>query len=330
MERDHYWDSLKVVLIFLVVYAHTISPFKVESTINTATYNFIYLFHMPLFIFISGRFSHIHNKIRYIHRIWRLIETYIIFQIILTTISLIHGGHLSLACFITPKWILWYLPALVYWRLIIYFTPERWFLHRKSIIILSLFLSLAIGYIQIGYTFAIHRAICFLPFFLGGYYSTEIHILNYIKKIPFCTAIGLLLLIFLFNSFGLNENISYICHCPYSDWNHNFEILSYPFIRFLYILFVITLCAVIMRIISTSVIAKWGNTTMFTYIYHSLILSLVLFPLISRGHLPKGELFLFSYALLIVYSCILLSHQRVFIILLNPVSYYLNKKQKQT
>ena len=65
MKRDLYWDSLKFVLIFFVVYGHIIAHYSELSRINMATYNYIYLFHMPLFVFVSGRFSHIRDKQKY-------------------------------------------------------------------------------------------------------------------------------------------------------------------------------------------------------------------------------------------------------------------------
>ena len=49
MERDYRLDNAKAIGIFLVVFAHVMST----STIT----NYIYLFHMPLFFFISGRTS---------------------------------------------------------------------------------------------------------------------------------------------------------------------------------------------------------------------------------------------------------------------------------
>ena len=47
MERDYRLDNAKAIGIFLVVFAHVMST----STIT----NYIYLFHMPLFFFISGK-----------------------------------------------------------------------------------------------------------------------------------------------------------------------------------------------------------------------------------------------------------------------------------
>ena len=48
------WDNLKCVLIFLVVVGHFVNQFEDESSIMRSISFFIYSFHMPLFIFLSG------------------------------------------------------------------------------------------------------------------------------------------------------------------------------------------------------------------------------------------------------------------------------------
>lgn len=60
-ERDVYFDNLKFILILLVVIGHFMEPFNAERT-TQAVYQFIYSFHMPLFIFAAGYFS---KSIRY-------------------------------------------------------------------------------------------------------------------------------------------------------------------------------------------------------------------------------------------------------------------------
>lgn len=82
IERDAYWDSLKFVLIFLVVLGHVLEINYPEGSLNRGLYNFIYMYHMPLFVFVSGYFSKIRNKDKYKKGIIRLFETYVIFQII--------------------------------------------------------------------------------------------------------------------------------------------------------------------------------------------------------------------------------------------------------
>ena len=57
-KRIYTLDNLKAVLIFLVVLGHLLISFT-HATCNSAKYisSFIYSFHMPLFIIISGYFS---------------------------------------------------------------------------------------------------------------------------------------------------------------------------------------------------------------------------------------------------------------------------------
>lgn len=50
--RSDYWDNLKGILILLVVIAH----FMQRNDISRVLYDAIYMFHMPLFIFVSGVF----------------------------------------------------------------------------------------------------------------------------------------------------------------------------------------------------------------------------------------------------------------------------------
>lgn len=80
MKRDSYWDSLKFVLIFLVVLAHCIASYKPVGGINQTLYNFLCTFLMPMFIFISGMFSQIRDREKYKSGILRIFETYIVLQ----------------------------------------------------------------------------------------------------------------------------------------------------------------------------------------------------------------------------------------------------------
>ena len=54
--RNAYYCNLKLLLIFLVVYGHAIEPSISEDPSLYRIYRLIYLFHMPLFAFLSGLF----------------------------------------------------------------------------------------------------------------------------------------------------------------------------------------------------------------------------------------------------------------------------------
>lgn len=53
-KRDYLIDNLKVILMFAVVFGHTIEYYINQDDTLKSMYMYIYIFHMPLFIFISG------------------------------------------------------------------------------------------------------------------------------------------------------------------------------------------------------------------------------------------------------------------------------------
>ena len=329
MKRDLYWDSLKFVLIYLVVYGHIVPNYSEDSRFNMAIFNLIYLFHMPLFIFISGRFSHIRDREKYKKGIWRLLETYVVFQVIRSPIYLITGKSSILGCIVTPNWILWYLVALIYWRLLIYYIPESWLKKQKQMIIGSLCISLLAGFIPIGYPFVVQRTLTFLPFFIMGYYSTEIDIKQYISKIPRIVTIPILGCAFLVLFLWLNRNLSFVHHCSFPYWGGDFlHVMIRLAARCVFIPSAIILSIAVMRLTPThQTLAKWGSITMFIYIYHSFAVNF-LNAIIKRGYIPQNELLLFAYSIAIMLCLLTLSRFRLFNILLNPLTYIKERNKK--
>ena len=74
--RDAKFDTLKGWLILSVVFGHFFSHDATHSVPSEAIANFIYSFHMPLFVFISGYFSSNQKVIRVGVRI---LETYFVY-----------------------------------------------------------------------------------------------------------------------------------------------------------------------------------------------------------------------------------------------------------
>ena len=334
MERDKYWDSLKFVLIFLVVYGHIVAHYLGKSHFNMAIFNLIYLFHIPLFIFISGRFSHIKDIKKYKKGIVRLVETYVVFQIIRTIASvLFEKAVLSWDCLIIPNWILWYHVALIYWRLMVYFiylkAGQQWIQqHRLMIVLASFAISIMAGFIPVGDAFSLQRALSFLPFFVMGYYSVDFDIRDKCKKIP--VTISLLIFIVIFGIlYRLHMNLDYVHHCSFPYWaEDNALTLLRLGLRCLFLIIAIVLGALVMGLVpSNKVLAKWGSTTMFIYIYHSFALREVLFPLIVSSAIMQHPLILIIHAVYITAILLMLSYSKYLNILINPISYFFSKKR---
>ncbi len=53
-ERIYQFDNAKAILIFLVVIGHMTSDYVSDSYMVRSVTLWIYLFHMPAFIFLSG------------------------------------------------------------------------------------------------------------------------------------------------------------------------------------------------------------------------------------------------------------------------------------
>lgn len=326
-KRDLYWDTLKFVLIFFVVYAHTLSGFSPGGSFNRAMYNFINLFAMPLFIFISGRFSHIRDINKYKLGVLRILETYIIFQFIRSFIWTGHSlsFHSFLSFLFMPKYSLWYLVCLIFWRLLVMLIPKH-FLIEKTLVVLALCFSISIlgGFIPVR-ILSIQRAMTFLPIFFMGYYSTEIDIRKRLNKIHVGIPVISLLASFLFIYIYLNFNINFVLHGKTSYWSY--PSLS-PFVlcmaRCLFILAAIIVSTMIMRLIRVqALMAKLGGATLAIYVFHSFITQGVK-TIIKQGYLPGNEVSLFIFSVLITIGLAQLSRYKIVNMMLNPVSYFRN------
>lgn len=56
-DREHYWDAVKALLIILVFLGHAIQIIMGGDYWNHPVFKGIYMFHMPLFIMVSGYFG---------------------------------------------------------------------------------------------------------------------------------------------------------------------------------------------------------------------------------------------------------------------------------
>lgn len=60
--RDERLDSVKFWTMMLVIVGHAFMMTTCSSNpINRIVFEWIYLFHMPLFVFLSGFFTHTHT-----------------------------------------------------------------------------------------------------------------------------------------------------------------------------------------------------------------------------------------------------------------------------
>ena len=208
-------------------------------------------------------------------------------------------------------------------RLIVYFMPER-ILREKStgIILISFLISLLGGFIPINTQFAIQETICFLPFFLMGYYANNIQVKQYVAKIPPWLALGVLVSAFLIIYFRFNYNLNFILLGHKSYWSSvEYSALLLCLSRLVFLLSAIVVGSMVMRLVLASpLFPQWGRITLFIYIYHSFLIEAFRFA-IRHGYLPQNEWICIAMSVIITIGLISVSKIRIFNILLNPVSY---------
>ena len=329
MKRDAFWDSLKFVLIFFVVYGHMIETYAPDNSFNRAMYNFIYSFHMPFFMYVSGLFSQIKDRAKYRRGILIILETYIVFQLIRCVKPILIGGsfHLDYHLFY-PKGTLWYLAYLAVYRIFIYLIPKHWLdSHHRTIIIISIAIALLWGFIP---TNSFDKLLSFFPYFILGYYSCRISIKETIKTIPLIVSIFGITIIFITIYLTINFNIGYIIYYETSYyWTDPViapEILCLS--RVIAYISAIIISVFIMRIVLyKTIFPQYGSKTLFIYMYHTFIV-LALRSLIAKGYFPQNEIILLFYTIAILIGLLLLSRITFFTFLMNPIS-YLQRHKKQ-
>ncbi len=178
--RDCWFDNAKAFLIISVVIGHLANGlFSTSKPWVIALQQFIYVYHMPAFMIITGRFS----KRRIDNNDWvtvveRVLLPYILFQAaMLITYNLFgKGGDFNV---MIPLFGLWYLFNVALYGLI---TPH---LKRfKFLLPLSVVIALAVGFLPGALYGGFHRLVTFYPYFLFGYY-TKNYDFKICKKIPF-------------------------------------------------------------------------------------------------------------------------------------------------
>lgn len=164
-ERKYKYDNLRFTLMFLVVFGHFLALQDEYSL-----YRFIYSFHMPAFIFISGYFA------KYSRR--KILEVflypYFLFQILyeLFDVYILRTGNQLEIQFTTPYWLLWYLLLLVFYYLLIPFFRDQRTWVRVAVMAGVLLLSIVADFdSSIGDYLQVSRLFTFLPYFVLGYYA---------------------------------------------------------------------------------------------------------------------------------------------------------------
>ena len=268
-ERNYHLDNVKFVLICLVVIAHLISPLGTNPYIRFI-YRYIYIFHMPAMLLLSGYFSkkYYNNGALVKNKIFNYILLYLVFQIIYT---LINHGNYSLY---QSQMGLWYLQVLIIYQLIM---PIVIRIKPKYAITFSILFCLLVGFDKsAGHVASLSRTLVFFPFYLIGYYIDG-------EKIEYCKnniAIKIIsCLIFVFVALFL---YNFITNMPFltnlisgkaSYYAMGLSNISGLLFRMIWLLICMLMCLSLIIIIPKRklLISKLGSRTLQVFLLHLII-----------------------------------------------------------
>lgn len=188
--RDPFFDNAKFMAIVLVVAGHSIVALR-DVRVAHALYLFVYTFHMPVFIVITGYFSRNFTfsggKARKL--ITNLGVPYVVFETAYSTYHWAVGHAPFEISLLDPYFMTWFLMALFMWRLS---TPVwqqlRWPLAGAVLI------SLLSGMEQLPGELAMNRTLGLLPFYVLGLMLKPEHFA--LLKRPKARLFGLFVMVF--------------------------------------------------------------------------------------------------------------------------------------
>lgn len=296
--RDTSIDSIKFILIILVIFGHALEVEWVTNWDNLAfkkIYTFIYSFHMPAFIILSGYFFHDMDKQCFWKGIANLFMTYLIFQVLLFGDPLAYNpnnGCLweqmkvgiinNIRYFYRPSVVLWYIVSLIFWRIMLHIIPVRIRNYKGFIVGVALVVSLFVGFIPLGKELSFQRTFVFFPYFLLGYYQSRSGILDKLKLLPRWS----LMMIIVFYCIA----IIIIPHIPFSMLYQSFSYLELdsPVMGLIlrvgsYIWVLPLTISVLILLQNVCFFAKEGRKTLFYYIYHMYFIYAMRYMVLTEG-----------------------------------------------
>lgn len=178
--RNYYLDNLKFILILCVVVAHFALKLTYIKEIKYLLY-FIYIFHMPCFIFINGYLAKRMNtggRLR-VDKIMVILWMYFLFKVGNYALGIFFGEKAELDLFV-DKSAPWYLFALSIWYIAV---PLLERIKTNYLIAGSFLIGLMVGYVgSVRDIFSLSRVFVFFPFFILGFCLTDKKLEDFLNK----------------------------------------------------------------------------------------------------------------------------------------------------
>ena len=275
ISRNYCLDNFKAILILFVVLGHVILNLN-HGVELSMLHQFIYIFHMPCFVFVSGYFAKsVVKEGRFrVERVFSMLWLYILFQFAWFALEYISCGEaeLDLLDAVSAPW---YLLAMAIWYLLV---PVLRAFPKQYVIPITIFIGVYSGYCNWFTTYlSLSRVLVFLPFFTIGLLLEKEQMEAFTNKNLRVPAICLLLTIVLVFVF-LYENIWYFASLYYGEYPYaqlmNEELLPYgAVVRIIVFVFagLIGLCLLAIVPKKKTFFSYVGENTLAVYVLHVLL-----------------------------------------------------------
>jgi fucose 4-O-acetylase-like acetyltransferase len=268
--RDPFFDNAKYLAILLVVAGHAIEELR-DVPLVRAAYVWIYMFHMPLFIVVTGylsrRFTFSGGKARKL--ITHLAVPYVIFETLYSVYfwATSGGGHLEISL-MRSTYLMWFLLALFLWRL----STPVWQQIRWPLAV-AVAISLLSYMTELSRDLTLPRLLGLLPFYVLGLMMRPEHF--ELLKRPHVRILGALVLA---ASFGMIYLLGTRVRMTWIYWADNHEALGLSNVTGTFLRAVMLLTATVLVLAFLAVVPAWktwytalGATTLYAYLLHGFI-----------------------------------------------------------
>lgn len=170
--RIAFLDNARYWVMLVVVIAHMLTTVRQVSDFANGLYAWIYTFHMPVFILISGYTSRNYDGTpRQLRRtVTTLLLPYLFLETTLQLLMQHYRGRPDPLMILSPHWLGWFIIALFMWRLA---TP--FFRQLRYPITTAVGISLLVGLIEVPNVLALPKVLTLMPFYIVGVNLTMDH-----------------------------------------------------------------------------------------------------------------------------------------------------------
>jgi fucose 4-O-acetylase-like acetyltransferase len=263
--RNYQFDNVKGLLILLVVWGHILAYKNGNADCIGYIHYFIYFFHMPAFIFISGFFSKNAVKLRD-KAFEQLILPYIVFNFLYEILS----GDLNI---INPTNLYWYILSLAIMRIFLpYLNQFKPYIVMALLLVISYFSDFLSE--EVWRTLSIGRVLGLYPIFMFGYYLDKDRLQKYVRHHKgCCIAYGLAAtaVVFVLLKTGC---LSF----DFATHNHLSEYGYAPWYRIVFMVLSVGMVFFLIAVLHDKRIAllsRWGEYSLLIYLFHMYFVKLV-------------------------------------------------------